>query len=76
MYIGKGTVYGMSGLQVEPSFKFHRAIDIYAHKECIPYADRIRIKILKGFDDEDDAYGYESELIAYYGLENLLNKKA
>ncbi len=76
IYIGKGTVYGISGLHMVPSFKFHRAIDIYAHKECIPYADKIKIEIIKGFDNENNAYRYESELIAHYGLGNLLNKKA
>ncbi len=74
IYIGKGTTFGRSGYDVK-SFKFYRAIDIHAHKECIPYTKKIKIKILKGFENEKDAFKYESKLIAHYGIDNLLNKR-
>ena len=63
VYIGKG------------SKTYIRALDIWNHKYCRKYTKDIIIHIVKHFNNTNDALKYESELIKYYGINNLLNKK-
>lgn len=68
-YIGKGTV--QCG-----AIRYERATDINNHKYCKPYLKEITVRIMETFEFEGEALKRESQLIARYGLENLLNEKA
>ncbi len=75
-YVGKGKTVLNPNINNEHKFiTYHRAGNIYDHKHCKPYMDKISIKIIETFECEKKALVRESVLIAQYGLENLLNKK-
>ncbi len=68
-YVGKGTVVNSGEL------RYQRAADIYSHKYCKPYTREITVRIIETFKEENNVLKRESELIAFYGINNLLNKK-
>ena len=66
-YVGKGSVGVLT--------RYQRAFDIFSHKNCKPFHKDITVEVIETFTCENTALKRESELIAQYGLNNLLNIK-